>query len=75
VRGHRVEDALPRVEEYLDNAFDAGVPLVRIVHGKGTGTLRRVVRERLASNPIVASFETAEPSAGGEGVTVVHLAL
>lgn len=75
VRGQRVEDALPRVEEYLDQAFEAGVPLVRIVHGKGTGTLRRVVRERLASNPVVAGFETAEPSAGGEGVTVVHLAL
>lgn len=75
VRGQRVEDAVPRVEEYIEHAFEAGVPQVRIVHGKGTGTLRRVVRERLASSPIVASFETAEPSAGGEGVTVVNLAL
>jgi len=75
VRGQRVEEALPRVEEYLETAFEAGVPHVRVVHGKGTGTLRRVVRERLAHSPIVASFETAEPSAGGEGVTVVHLAI
>jgi DNA mismatch repair protein MutS2 len=48
---------------------------VRIVHGKGTGTLRRVVREHLAGSPLVRGFETAEPSAGGEGVTVVHLAV
>ncbi len=75
VRGQRVEEALPRVEEYLESAYEAGVPAVRIVHGKGTGTLRRVVREQLASNPLVSSFETAEPSAGGEGVTVVHLAV
>jgi DNA mismatch repair protein MutS2 len=75
VRGQRVDEAVPRVEEYLETAYEAGIPQVRIVHGKGTGTLRRVVRERLGSSPIVASFETAEPSAGGEGVTVVHLAV
>jgi DNA mismatch repair protein MutS2 len=75
VRGQRVDEALPKVEEYLAAAFEAGVSHVRVVHGKGTGTLRRVVRERLAHSPIVASFETAEPSAGGEGVTVVHLAV
>jgi DNA mismatch repair protein MutS2 len=75
VRGQRVEEALPKVEEYLENAYQAGMPFVRIVHGKGTGTLRRVVRERLANSPIVTRFETAEPRAGGEGVTVVHLAV
>jgi DNA mismatch repair protein MutS2 len=75
VRGQRVEEAVPRVEEYIEHAYEAGIPQVRIVHGKGTGTLRRVVRERLGSSPIVASFETAEPAAGGEGVTVVHLAV
>jgi DNA mismatch repair protein MutS2 len=75
VRGQRVDEALPRVEEYLEHAFEAGMPSVRIVHGKGTGTLRRVVREQLATSPIVSSFETAEPASGGEGVTVVHLAV
>ncbi|HLB17534.1 MAG TPA: endonuclease MutS2, partial [Gaiellaceae bacterium] len=75
VRGQRVDEALPRVEEYLESAYEAGVPYVRIVHGKGTGTLRRVVREQLASSPIVASYETADPAEGGEGVTVVHLAV
>jgi DNA mismatch repair protein MutS2 len=75
VRGQRVEEALPKVEEYLENAYEAGVPYVRIVHGKGTGTLRRVVRDRLLSSPIVSSFETAAQNEGGEGVTVVHLAV
>jgi DNA mismatch repair protein MutS2 len=75
VRGQRVEEALPKVEEYLENAYEAGVPYVRVIHGKGTGTLRRVVRERLSASPIVTSFETAPPAEGGEGVTVVHLAV
>jgi DNA mismatch repair protein MutS2 len=74
VRGHRVEEALPAVEAFLENAFRAGLPFVRIVHGKGTGTLRRVVQEQLARNPLVASYETAGQSEGGEGVTVAHLA-
>jgi DNA mismatch repair protein MutS2 len=74
VRGQRVEEAMPRVEEFLDSAFRAGLPFVRIVHGKGTGTLRRVVREYLAGNPLVTSFETAEAREGGEGVTVARLA-
>jgi DNA mismatch repair protein MutS2 len=75
VRGQRVEEAMPRVEEYIDSAFRAGLPYVRIVHGKGTGTLRRVVREYLSGNPLVTTFETAEARDGGEGVTVAHLAV
>jgi DNA mismatch repair protein MutS2 len=74
VRGQRVEEALPAVETFVENAFRAGLPFVRIVHGKGTGTLRRVVQEQLARNPLVSSFETAEQNEGGEGVTVAHLA-
>lgn len=74
VRGQRVEEALPTVESFVENAFRAGLPFVRIVHGKGTGTLRRVVQEQLARNPLVASFETAEQNEGGEGVTIAHLA-
>ena len=74
VRGQRVEEALPRIEGFVENAFRAGLPFVRIVHGKGTGTLRRVVQETLARNPLVASYETAEQNEGGEGVTVAHLA-
>jgi DNA mismatch repair protein MutS2 len=49
----------------------AGVPWVRIVHGKGTGVLRQIVRERLGSYPSVTSFRTGENNEGGDGVTVV----
>lgn len=75
VRGQRVDEAMPRVEEYLEDAYRAGAASVRIVHGKGTGTLRRVVREYLSSSPLVTAFETAHPAEGGEGVTVVHMAV
>jgi len=75
MRGQRVEDALPQFEVYLHTAFMAGLPFVRIIHGKGTGTLRRVVREALTGNPLVTDFETADPKAGGDGVTVARLAI
>ncbi|MFH1485285.1 MAG: Smr/MutS family protein, partial [Chloroflexota bacterium] len=74
VRGWRVEDVLPVVDKFLDEAYLAGLPSVRIIHGKGTGTLRRVVREQLAASPLVQSFHTAEQRAGGEGVTIAVLA-
>lgn len=75
VRGQRVEEALPKIEEYVNDAFMAGLPFVRIIHGKGTGTLRRVVREALTGNPLVSDFETADPKAGGDGVTIARLAV
>jgi DNA mismatch repair protein MutS2 len=75
VRGHTVDEALPVVERYLDDAFRASLPEVRIIHGKGTGTLRRVVREMLAKHPFVSSYEEAQREYGGEGVTIVKLAL
>ncbi len=75
VRGQRVEEAMPRIEEHLDSAVRAGLPFVRIIHGKGTGTLRRVVRDYLTDNPLVTSFETADLREGGEGVTIAHLAV
>ena len=74
LRGERVEAALPKLERFLDDAFRSGYPVVRVVHGKGTGAMRQVVREMLAGHPLVRSFETAPPNEGGEGVTLVHLA-
>jgi DNA mismatch repair protein MutS2 len=47
LRGQRAEDALDVLETYIDNAYTAGMPFVRIIHGKGTGRLRQVVREAL----------------------------
>lgn len=74
LRGMRAEDALDKLDKYLDRAYLAGLPYVRVVHGKGTGTLRKLAREHLASSPLVVSYQTAEPSEGGEGVTIAKMA-
>jgi DNA mismatch repair protein MutS2 len=75
LRGQTVDEALPAVERYLDDAFRAAIPEARIIHGKGTGTLRRVVRDVLAKHPFVSSYEEAQREFGGEGVTIVKMAL
>lgn len=72
IRGQTLDEALPKVERYLDDAFRAGLPWVRIIHGKGTGTLRQAIRDLLARHPLVRHFEFADPREGGEGVTVAH---
>ncbi|MCC7360040.1 MAG: endonuclease MutS2 [Anaerolineales bacterium] len=75
LRGQIVEDALSEVERYLDAAYLAGLPWVRLIHGKGTGKLRQAVREYLRASPVVKSHETGQEAEGGDGVTVVKLAL
>jgi len=70
-----VDDMLPVLDKYLDNAYLAGVPSVRIIHGKGTGALRRAVREHLRNHPLVATFRPGDAAEGGDGVTVVQLNL
>ena len=74
VRGHTIDEALPAVDLFLDQAARAGLARVRVIHGRGTGTLRRAVRDLLAGHPLVTGYETAEPAEGGVGVTVVRLA-
>ena len=74
LRGMMVEDALEALERYLEKAYLAGLPFVRIVHGKGTGKLRAAVREALRGHQYVRSFEEAHPNEGGEGVTVALIA-
>ncbi len=73
LRGQTVDEMLPALEKYLDDAYLAGLPWVRIIHGKGTGTLRRVVRDELRRNPLVKEVRTGEAAEGGDGVTVVKL--
>lgn len=73
LRGSRVEDAVPRVEEYLDAAYMSGLPYVRIIHGKGTGALRKAIREVLSHHPLVSKQASGEEKEGGSGVTIVHL--
>jgi DNA mismatch repair protein MutS2 len=73
LRGRRADEALDQLERYLDAAYLAGLPFVRIIHGKGTGRLRQAVRESLGGNPHVRSFEAGGVSEGGDGVTVAKL--
>lgn len=69
-----VDEALIRLDRYLNDAFIAGLPTVRVIHGKGTGTLRQAVREELKTHPLVNSFRPAELEEGGNGATIVELA-
>lgn len=71
--GNTTEQAQGVVEKYLDDAFLAGLPQVRLVHGKGTGALRKAIHELLAIHPLVESFRPGEPYEGGGGATVVEL--
>jgi len=73
LRGLRAEEALLTLDHYLDAAHAAGLPFVRIVHGKGTGTLRQVVREALENTQLVERWELALDNEGGEGVTIAFL--
>ncbi len=73
IRGQASEDALDTLDRYLDQASLAGLPYVRIIHGKGTGVLRQVVRDALRQNSHVTSFEEGGPKEGGEGVTVAKI--
>ena len=73
LRGQVTDDAMPMVDSFLDIAYRAGQTRLEVVHGKGTGALRRAVRDLLRRHPLVTSFESAEPKQGGDGVTIVTL--
>lgn len=73
--GLRVHEALPRLEAFLDQAVLSRQSSVRIVHGMGTGALRRAVREYLANSPYCASYNEPSRSEGGGGVTIAELTL
>lgn len=73
IRGQRAAEISNVLERYLDEAARYGLPSVRIIHGKGTGALRQVVRDYLRDHPAVAKSELAQPNEGGDGATVAHL--
>jgi DNA mismatch repair protein MutS2 len=73
LRGLTVEEAVERLDRYLDDAAMAALPWVRIIHGKGTGKLRREIRSFMANHPLVVSYESAAENEGGDGATVAHL--
>lgn len=71
--GQRAEDAIEKVDKFLDSAVVASLSRVRIVHGHGMGILKRAVSEHLAANPHVGRFYPAEAAEGGSGATIVEL--
>ena len=72
LHGNRVEEALEKVEDLLNEASVQGVEKVRIIHGRGTGALRRAIREYLGNHPLVASA-SPDPGPSADGVTVAEL--
>lgn len=68
-----VDEAIPMMQDYLDDACMAGLREVRIVHGKGTGTLRQAVMRELKGHPLVKSFRTGDRFEGSTGATIVQL--
>jgi len=71
--GRTVDEATGELEKYLDRAFLAGLPRVRVIHGHGAGILRRGVREFLKGHPHVATIAEAPQNEGGQGATLVEL--
>jgi DNA mismatch repair protein MutS2 len=73
VIGHTVDDATREVEKFVDRAFLAGLPRVRVVHGSGMGILRKALRQYLQTHPHVESVTEPPQNEGGAGATVVEL--
>jgi len=75
LRGQVASEALEALERYLDQAFMANLPWVRIIHGKGSGVLRQAVRQALNGHALVSSHRSGGDGEGGDGVTVANLAI
>lgn len=73
IRGMRPYEIQASVEKFLDEAYLGGLKQVEIVHGTGTGSLRRAVAEILRTHPFATSFRSGELGEGGQGVTIVEL--
>ena len=73
IRGMRGDEALQTVTYFIDDAIQVGAQRVRILHGTGTGILRQLVRQYLATVPGVRNFHDEHVQLGGAGITVVEL--
>jgi DNA mismatch repair protein MutS2 len=67
-----VDEALPKLDHFLHDAYTSGMSKVRIIHGKGTGMLRETVRRELKKHPLVKSYRAGDKWEGGEGVTIAE---
>ena len=67
-----VDEALPKLNDFLHDTYSAGLKQVKIIHGKGSGTLRLTVRRELGKHSLVKSFRAGEKWEGGEGVTIAE---
>jgi len=73
LRGHRAAEIGEMLDRYVEDAYRSGLPWVRIIHGKGTGALRQVVRDLLQQHPAVLNHALAPPEQGGDGATIANL--
>ncbi|MFN3332216.1 MAG: endonuclease MutS2 [Caldilinea sp.] len=73
LRGERVEEGIDRLERYLNDAYRARLPFVRIIHGHGTGAMKSAVRDTLKRHPLVGTMRSGDAGEGGDGVTMVKL--
>ncbi len=73
VIGRTADEAVDAVDKFLDEASLGSVPQVRIIHGHGTGTLRKAIAEMLKGHPHVERFAAAPQEQGGSGATIVEL--
>lgn len=73
LRGKRADEAVSSLSKYIDQAILSGLKVLEIIHGKGTGALRKEIHASLRGNPAVQSFCAAPPDRGGDGVTLIEL--
>ena len=73
LRGMTIDEAIPQLEMFIDNARLTGIKLLTVIHGKGTGALRSAVQQHLKTMPDVDSFRLGKYGEGEDGVTIVSL--
>ncbi|MDO4800082.1 MAG: Smr/MutS family protein, partial [Bacillota bacterium] len=71
VRGQNIDEAIATLDKYIDEVLSSSLDKVRIIHGKGTGALRKGLHDYFSAHPHIASFELAAYNEGGAGATVI----